>query len=172
MHRLGTNSTSRKVLTHVEYRAVSGVWQMGDQEYKWKGPFLGRFVWLLIPVLEVFVLLWLLLSAQYKIFCSSLYIVHYFNSFVNIAQQTGQAVVQGRLSPNVCPHRKIVRLKSIHFLLIDVAHSTYLSKWILLRNLCWSTDHSLLGYTSSTNYIPLLIFSFLFLFFYTVFYSV
>jgi hypothetical protein len=28
--------------------------------------------------------------------------VHYFNSFVPIVQQTGQAVVRGRLSLNVC----------------------------------------------------------------------
>jgi hypothetical protein len=28
--------------------------------------------------------------------------VHYFNSFVPIVQQAGQAVVQGRLSLNVC----------------------------------------------------------------------
>jgi hypothetical protein len=51
------------------------------------------------------------------------FIVHYFNTFVPIAQQAGQAVVQGRLSLNVRPLRKIVILKSIHFLLIDVAHS-------------------------------------------------
>ncbi len=48
--------------------------------------------------------------------------VHYFNSFVRIAQQAGQAVVQGRLSLNVCPLRKIVTLKSIHLPLSDVAH--------------------------------------------------
>jgi hypothetical protein len=28
--------------------------------------------------------------------------VHYFNAFVSIAQQAWQAVVQGRLSANVC----------------------------------------------------------------------
>ncbi len=28
--------------------------------------------------------------------------VHYFNSFVPITQQAGQAVVLGRLSPNMC----------------------------------------------------------------------
>jgi hypothetical protein len=49
--------------------------------------------------------------------------VHYFNTFVPIVQQAGQAVVQGRLSLNVCPFRKIVILKSISFLLIDVAHN-------------------------------------------------
>ncbi len=44
------------------------------------------------PVQEIFVLPWLLLSA--------LFTLHYYNSFVPIAQQAGQgqAAVQGRLS--------------------------------------------------------------------------
>jgi hypothetical protein len=46
---------------------------------------------------------WLLsaLSAQYKLFTSSPYTT-YFNLCVPIAQQPGHAVVQGRLSLNVC----------------------------------------------------------------------
>ncbi len=34
--------------------------------------------------------------------------VHYFNAFVSIAQQVGQAGVQGRLSLNMCPRVKII----------------------------------------------------------------
>ncbi len=55
--------------------------------------------------------------------------VYYFNSFVRIAQQAGQAVVQGRLSLNVCPLRKFVTLKSIHFSLSDVAYRKQASKF-------------------------------------------
>ncbi len=45
---------------------------------------------------EISVLPWLVQSAQYKIFFSSL--VHYFNAFVPIAQQAGQAAMLGHLS--------------------------------------------------------------------------
>jgi hypothetical protein len=45
---------------------------------------------------RVFALPWLLWSAQHKIY------LHYFNSFVPIAQQAGQGVVPGRLSLNSC----------------------------------------------------------------------
>jgi hypothetical protein len=49
-----------------------------------------------MPVQEIFVLPWLLLSAQYKtiIFLT----VHFFTLFDPIAQQPGQADVLGRLS--------------------------------------------------------------------------
>jgi hypothetical protein len=53
-----------------------------------------------MPVQETFILPWLLWSAQYKIFF--FLTEHYFNLCVPVAQQTGQAVVQGRLSLNVC----------------------------------------------------------------------
>ncbi len=51
---------------------------------------------LVLSVKEIFVLPWLLWSAQYKIFF--FLTVHCFNSFVPIAQQAGQAAVLGRLS--------------------------------------------------------------------------
>jgi hypothetical protein len=53
-----------------------------------------------VPVQKIFILPWLLWSAQYKIFF--FLTVHYFNLFVPIAQQSGQAVVQSRLSLKVC----------------------------------------------------------------------
>ncbi len=58
------------------------------------------FVGLVVPVQETFVLPWLLWSDQYNKFFPPT--VHYFNLCVPIAQQPGQAVVQGRLSLNVC----------------------------------------------------------------------
>ncbi len=57
---------------------------------------LGWFIGFVVQVQEIFVLPWLLLSAQSKIFF--FLTVHCFNSFVPIAQQAGQAVVLGRLS--------------------------------------------------------------------------
>jgi hypothetical protein len=51
-------------------------------------------------VKEIFVLPWLLYSAQYKtIFFLA---VHYLNSLVPSAQQAEQAVVLGRLSLSMC----------------------------------------------------------------------
>ncbi len=32
----------------------------GLNEYKWKGPFLGRFIGLVVPIQEPFILPWLL----------------------------------------------------------------------------------------------------------------
>jgi hypothetical protein len=52
-----------------------------------------------VPVHKNFVLPWLLYSAEYKYFFLT---IHYFNSFVLIAQQAGQAVVLGRLSLSMC----------------------------------------------------------------------
>jgi hypothetical protein len=49
-----------------------------------------------LACLAGFFLPWLLLSAQYKIFCSSPYTI--FNSFVPIAHQSEQAAELGRLS--------------------------------------------------------------------------
>ncbi len=75
-----------------------GKW--GLKEYKWKGSFLGWFAGLFMPVQEIYILPRLPYQAQYqRIFVLT---VHYFNSFVPIAQQAGQAVVQGRLSLSVC----------------------------------------------------------------------
>ncbi len=42
------------------------------------------------------------LSAQYKLFTSSPYTILIYVSPIPIAQQPGHAVVQGRLSLNVC----------------------------------------------------------------------
>jgi hypothetical protein len=50
---------------------------------------------LVLPAQEIFILPWLLLSAQYNIFFPHRTL---FTFFVPIAQQAGQAVVQGRLS--------------------------------------------------------------------------
>jgi hypothetical protein len=50
-----------------------------------------------MPVQDIVVLPWLLLGPVQNIFFLTVY---YFNSFVPIAQQAVQAVVQGRLSLN------------------------------------------------------------------------
>ncbi len=67
-------------------------------EYKWRGSSLGWFVGLVrlvVSVPKIFILPGLRWSAQYNtIFLT----VHYFNLCATIAQQPGQAVVQGRLS--------------------------------------------------------------------------
>ncbi len=73
---------------------------MGIKEYKWKGFFLGCLVGLVMPVQEIFCFAWAALVNLIKIFLFSP--VHYFNSFVPIAQQAGQAVVPGRLSLSMC----------------------------------------------------------------------
>ena len=52
-----------------------------------KGVFHVRFVGLVVPVQEIYVLFFLT--------------IHYFNFFVPIAQQAGQSAVLGRLSLNV-----------------------------------------------------------------------
>ncbi len=54
--------------------APADCWNWGEwwlEDYKWKRSFLGWFFGLVMPVQEIFVLPWLLLSAQYKIFFSS-----------------------------------------------------------------------------------------------------
>jgi hypothetical protein len=72
----------------------------GLMEYKWRLSFLGWFARIVVPVWEIFILPWLLWSAQYKIFFSSPYTFSLL--YVLIAQQPGQAVVRGRLSLNMC----------------------------------------------------------------------
>jgi hypothetical protein len=57
-------------------------------------------VGIVVPVLEIFVLPWLLYSDQYKIFF--FLTVHYFNAIIPIAQQAGQAVVLGHMSLSIC----------------------------------------------------------------------
>ncbi len=57
--------------------------------------------WACVPVQEISVLPWLLYcgpSTKYIFFLT----IHYFSLCVPIAQQPGQAVVQGRLPRNVC----------------------------------------------------------------------
>ena len=96
---------------------------MGTQRVQMKGvlPWLVRFVGLVVPVEEILSSIGCSGQPGTKYF---FLIVHYFNLCVPIDQQPWQGeVVQGRLSLNVRPLRKIVILKSIHFLLIDVAHS-------------------------------------------------
>ncbi len=62
-----------------------------------RGSFLGCFVWLVVPVQEeTFILPWLRLRAQYKIFF--FLDIHYFKLCVTIGQQPEQAVLQGPLS--------------------------------------------------------------------------
>jgi hypothetical protein len=74
----------------------------GLKEYKWKGSlFAWLFVGLVVPVQETFILPWLLWSAQYKIFFSSPYTAVYQFMFPH-RPANWQAVVQGRLSLNVC----------------------------------------------------------------------
>jgi hypothetical protein len=64
-----------------------------------KGVFLGRFVGLVVPIQELSVLpLTALVGPQQNIFLLN---IHYFDSFVPIAQQAGQSAVLGRLSLNV-----------------------------------------------------------------------
>ena len=74
-----------------------GKW--GLREYILKGPFLGWFHGLLVPVQEN--LSWLVCSSRprTKYCCLT---VHYFNTFYPIAQQAWQAVVPCRLSLNMC----------------------------------------------------------------------
>ncbi len=74
-----------------------GKW--GLREYIWKGPFLGWFHGLLVPVQEN--LSWLGCSSRprTKYCCLT---IHYFNTFYPIAQQAWQAVVPCRLSLNMC----------------------------------------------------------------------
>ncbi len=61
-----------------------------------KGFFLGWFVGLVVPVQEIFgSALAALVGPVQNIF---FLILHYFNSFVPIGQQAGQAAVLGRLS--------------------------------------------------------------------------
>ncbi len=72
-----------------------GKW--GLKEYKWKGSFLGCFVGLVVPLPEIFVLGCYSWPPKYFFLT-----VHFFSSFVPIAQQAGQAVVSGSLSINVC----------------------------------------------------------------------
>jgi hypothetical protein len=61
-----------------------------------RGLSLGWFVWLVVPVQEIFVLPWLLYSRpRTKYFFPHRTLLQ---SFVPIAQQAGQAVMLGRLS--------------------------------------------------------------------------
>jgi hypothetical protein len=55
-----------------------------------------------VPVLENFVLPWLLNSAQYKNFFSSLYTISIHFPPTPSKLDTGQAVVLGRLSLSMC----------------------------------------------------------------------
>ncbi len=71
---------------------------MGLKGYKLKRSFIVRFVGLVVPVQDNFILPWHLWSAQYNFFLT----VHYFNLCVPIAQLPGQTAVQGRLSLYVC----------------------------------------------------------------------
>ncbi len=73
---------------------------MGTPKEQMKGSFLGWFVGLVVPVQEIFVLAFAAPVGQvHNIFS---FTVHYFNSFVPIAQQAGQTVVLGRLSLSMC----------------------------------------------------------------------
>jgi hypothetical protein len=63
-----------------------------------KGPFLGWFVGIVVPVQENFVLV----APSRSITNIFVLTVHHFNSFVPIAQQAVQAVVLGRLSLSMC----------------------------------------------------------------------
>jgi hypothetical protein len=65
-----------------------------------KGSFLGWFVGLVVHVEDIFILPWLLWSAQCKIVF--FLIVHYFTFCVSVDQQPGQAVVLGRRSLYLC----------------------------------------------------------------------
>ncbi len=72
----------------------------GLKENKWKGYFLDWFVWLSRAGTIDFcsALAALVGPQQYMFFLT----VHYFNFFVSIAQQAGQAAVLGRLSLGMC----------------------------------------------------------------------
>ncbi len=66
-----------------ERALLTGNWgKWGLKEYIWTGSLLGWFAGLVMPVQEIFVLPWLLQSAQYKIFLSSPYTIsiHLFPS--------------------------------------------------------------------------------------------
>ncbi len=73
--------------------------EWGLKEYKWKGSFPGWFVRHVVPVQDIFVLLDCSSRPDTTYFFST---VHYFNAFVPIAQQAGQAAVLGRLYLNMC----------------------------------------------------------------------
>ncbi len=88
---------------HQRRMAPADCWNWGEwrlKEYKWKGSFLGLDSLgsscqneRLYPSLAA------LVSPVQNIFFLT---IHFFNLCVPIAQQPGQAVVQGRLSMNVC----------------------------------------------------------------------
>ncbi len=80
--------------------APADCWNWGKWRLIWKGSFRDWFVGLVVPVQEIFVLPWLLLLAQYKMFF--FLTAHSFTSFVPIAQQAWQAVVPRRMSSNMC----------------------------------------------------------------------
>jgi hypothetical protein len=72
-----------------------------------------------VQVQNIFFLLWLLCQPSTNIFALT---IHYFNSFVHIAQQAGQAVVLGRLSFSMC---SFIEKKSIGFFNVDKAQKIY-----------------------------------------------
>ncbi len=86
-----------------ESGALTQCWNWGKWDTR-TGSFLGRFAGHIMPVHEIFVLPWLLLSALYKYFFLTM---HYFSSFFPIIQQAGQAVVPGRLSLHMCLWRTV-----------------------------------------------------------------
>jgi hypothetical protein len=73
---------------------------MGAQGVQMKGSFPWLFSWALRAGTKDFCpALVALVGPVQNIFFLT---VHYFNSFVPIVQKTGQAVVQGHMSINVC----------------------------------------------------------------------
>ncbi len=73
----------------------------GLKERKWKGSFLDWFVGLFLSVQEITKDFYPALAALVGP-VQNIFPYYFFNKFVPIAQQAGLAVVQGRLSLNVC----------------------------------------------------------------------
>ena len=83
---------------------------MGTHRVQMKGSFLGWFIELVVPVQEIFCpALAALVGPVQNIFSLT---IHYFTSFVPIAQQAGQAVVQRRLSLNKCLYIRLQKQTS------------------------------------------------------------
>ncbi len=100
-------------------------WNWGEwglKEYKWKGSFLGWFFGLILPTRDLCSALAALVSPAQNIFFLT---VHYFNSFLPIAQQARQAPALGRLSLRMCECELRIETEGRNVLTLLDKHLTY-----------------------------------------------
>ncbi len=80
-------------------------------------------------------------SAQYK---KLFLIVHYFNAFVPVAQQAGQASVPGRLSLCMClwsaPMLTVILVEVANVLLVKMIYNCYGTDIVNIMQLCMYTS--------------------------------